>query len=69
MHLFRCIFLFFSEVIRFLQLKGFEYGVFYGSWKNSRLMGFELSLFEIDFVIMYNIIKIIYLTLQLTVML
>ena len=24
-----------------MQLKGFEYGVFYGSWKNSRLMGFE----------------------------
>ena len=69
MHLFRCIFLFFRTFIRFKQLKGFEYRVFYGSWKNSRLMGFELSLFEINFVIMYNIIKIIYLTLQLTVML
>ena len=41
MHLFRCIFLFSNEVIRFSQLMGFEYRVFYGSWKNSRLMGFE----------------------------
>ena len=41
MHLFRCIFLFFRTFNRFYQLKGFEYRVFYGSWKNSRLMGFE----------------------------
>ena len=34
-------FLFSREVIRFLELMGFEYRVFYGSWKFSRLMGFE----------------------------
>ena len=41
MHLFRCIFLFFKTFNRFCQLMGFEYRVFYGSWKFSRLMGFE----------------------------
>ena len=31
----------FLDIYSLLQLKGFEYRVFYGSWKNSRLMGFE----------------------------
>ena len=31
----------YKEIIRFIQLKEFEYMVFLGSWKFSRWMGFE----------------------------
>ena len=37
---------------------GFEYRVFYEHWKFSRVMGFGLLFFEIEFIIMYNIITI-----------
>ena len=41
MHLFRCIFLFFSKDLDFVQLTRFEYRVLYEFWEFSQLMRFE----------------------------
>ena len=35
------IFLFYRKIISFIQLKGFQYMLFLGCWKFSRLIGFE----------------------------